>query len=978
MNKIEVFYKPDLPDPVGHRLMEQIRSIGHYAIDEIRIAQIYLIDAQLSGSDLTDICEQLLVDGVTQSYSTDGGNQRTSGASEIHSVEVRRKPGVMDPVEQSLIKGLYDIGVKANGVKTAKKYLISGYLPDAHLKTIANKILANPTIEDIFFDNSTDAAANYEPQTIDRQATFIKETVNLAGISDKELEEISKKFTLSLNLVEMKAVQDYFAGLGRDPIDVELETIAQTWSEHCVHKTLKGLIDFNGEVIDNLLAETIVKATNDLDKPWCVSVFKDNAGIIEFNDKYNVCFKVETHNHPSAIEPYGGASTGIGGVIRDILGAGLGGKPVLNTDVFCFGPPDLDRDKVPEGALHPKRVMNGVKNGVRDYGNRMGIPTSNGALFFDERYIGNPLVFCGTLGIIPVGKCEKEASVGDLIILLGGRTGRDGIHGVTFASAGLDKDSEMHSSSAVQIGNPITEKKVTDILLEARDKGLYSCVTDCGGGGLSSAIGEMGEETGVEVYLDKVPLKYQGLTYREIWISEAQERMIIAVPPENEDEVISLFAKEDVEATTIGRFTGDKNLRLLFNSETVGMLEMKFLHDGLPRIKRKAVWSAVKREEPDLKKLDEKNQITAGGSARPNYGGDLKKILSSWNVCGKESIIREYDHEVQGTSVLKPLQGIENDGPGDACIIAPVPGIKKGVIVSNGMNPMYGDVNPYHMAASAIDEALRQIIAVGGNLKQTALIDNFCWGDTDKPECLGSLVMAAQACRDYSLQYETPFVSGKDSLYNEFQIKNDDGLTATSISIPASLLISAVAIMPDVAKAVSMDAKEPGNLIYIVGATKPELGGSHYYFVNGFIGNSAPRVDAALGKTTMDCLANASEAGLVRSCHDCSEGGLAVAAAEMSFAGGRGMDICLNDAPTIGEFSTDGEILFSESNSRFIVEVRPENREMFEKRLGSAPFGLIGKIVDNDNFVIRDKNNAQIISENIYDLKEAWQKPLRD
>ena len=440
-------------------------------------------------------------------------------------------------------------------------------------------------------------------------------------------------------------------------------------------------------------------------------------------------------------------------------------------------------------------------------------------------------------------------------------------------------------------------------------------------------------------------------------------------------KVISIFEKEDVEAVTIGRFTGDKKLTLLFNDNCVCSLDMEFLHDGLPRILRKAEWKLRQYAEPH----SELSCIVNNGGL-PDYGKDLKKILSSWNVCSKESVIREYDHEVQGASVLKPLQGVENDGPGDACVIAPVLGSKRGIIVSNGMNPRYGDIDPYHMVASSIDEALRQIVAVGGNLERVAILDNFCWGNTERPECLGNLVRAAQACHDYSLKFGTPFISGKDSLYNEFQVKDTDtafNSNETIIAIPHTLLISAVAVMPDVTKAVSMDVKSPGNLVYIVGLTKPELGGSHYYSIHGYIGNSVPKVDADLSRSIMCILSKASSFGLIRACHDCSEGGLAVAAAEMSFAGGFGMQLLLDSVPVSDNTTPDSTILFSESNGRFIVEIKPENQREFEELLSGVPFGLLGKVVDNNEFSIKGKNNAVVIKENIFDLKNAWQSTLK-
>ena len=545
-----------------------------------------------------------------------------------------------------------------------------------------------------------------------------------------------------------------------------------------------------------------------------------------------------------------------------------------------------------------------------------------------------------------------------MILLVGGRTGRDGIHGATFSSVELSHESEMISGGAVQIGDPIMERKVTDALLIALDRGLYNNITDCGAGGLSSAVGEMGEELGAVVDLEKVPLKYDGLSYSEIWISEAQERMVLSVPPENMEEIRSVFEGEEVEATFIGEFTGDKRLHLRYKGETVADIEMAFLHDGVPRTTRKATWHLPSHKEPDIEE-------------KKDYGEDLKNILSSWNVCSKEWVIRQYDHEVQGGSVLKPLVGVDNDGPGDACIVRPVLGSDKGVIVSNGMNPKYGDIDPYHMASSAIDEALRQVVSVGGSLEEVALLDNFSWGNTSKPECLGGLVRASRGCYDIALYYGTPFISGKDSLNNEFKAGDK------TIAIPPTLLISAICVMPDVSKAISMDVKSPGNLIYIIGMTKNELGGSHYYYTYGFVGNSVPKVDTETAKRTMDLLANATGKGLVRSCHDCSEGGIAVTAAEMSFAGGYGMELDLSQVPVEEGIARDDVILFAESNTRFVVEVEQQKQREFEAAIEGASYGCVGKVVENDMFTVLSLSGEKVISEKITDLKEAWQATLR-
>jgi len=937
-------------DSLGNSVAADIRDLGIGGVRDVRTARLFLLEGDLTISDAERIARELLCDPITEDYSINDPLLKEQPGTTV--VRVVRKPGVMDPVATSTARGIGDMGLAVQSVRTAFAYAVRGSLSEGQIRTIAEKILSNGVIEDVIF-----GTGKLPELHLDTNYRFERREIDILSAGDDRLMEISKTAVLSLNLAEMHTIREHFAALGRNPTDIELETLAQTWSEHCVHKTFRGLINYNGQKIDNLLKSTIAAVTRQLNKPWCVSVFEDNAGVIEFDDNFNVCFKVETHNHPSALDPYGGAGTGIGGVIRDPLGTGMGAKPIMNTDVFCFGPPDYPFEKLPQGVLHPKRIFKGVVAGVRDYGNRMGIPTANGAIFFDERYVGNPLVYCGNIGLIPKDKCTKNAQTGDLVVVVGGKTGRDGIHGATFSSVELHQESEKTSSGAVQIGDPITEKKMTDVLLKARDRGLYTCVTDCGAGGLSSAVGEMGAKLGAEVNLEKVPLKYHGLSYTEIWISEAQERMVLAVAPGKLDALLELFSSEDVEATAIGKYTNTRKLVLRYDGHVVAELDMDFLHDGVPKLEREAVWQQPVFAEPAL-------------PDKTDFSSDLMKLLSSWNTCSKEWVIRQYDHEVQGSSVLKPLVGVDNSGPGDAAAIAPVLGSRKGIIVSNGMNPKYGDIDPYHMAASAIDEALRQIIAVGGSLKQVALLDNFSWGNTNKPDRLGGLVRAAQACYDVAKVYETPFISGKDSLNNEYLV--DGG----SIAIPPSLLISAIGVVDDIGKLISMDAKAAGNLIYIVGITRLELGGSHYYALAGAIGNSVPKVDAAAGRKTMDALSSAVASGLVRACHDCSEGGLALAAAEMAFAGGLGIDIALNRVPHEG-CTRDDELLFSESNSRFIVEIAPAAKAGFEKALAGVPFAQIGTVAGGGRFTVAGLAGRKVIDASITDLKEAWQAPLR-
>jgi phosphoribosylformylglycinamidine synthase II len=945
--RIEVSIKEGFTDPRAEALQKDIIDLGITAVKKVGVSDIYLLEEKLDEAALETICRELLADPIVEEYA----HRETQPPPGAHLIEVAYNPGVMDPVEESVKKGINDLGIATvEAVRTAKKYLLWGELSPEALQSICDKLLVNSVVQHVV---AVREAVALPPATYQ----FHLETIDIQNMSDAELMDLSEN-RFWLNLAEMRHIQDYYRQLGRSPTDVELETLAQTWSEHCIHKTFKSRITLGDQTIDNLMKTTVMRVTEELNKPWCLSVFRDNAGVIDFDGRYAVCFKVETHNHPSAVEPYGGAATGIGGVIRDPLGTGLGAKPIMNTDVFCFGPPDLPHADLPRGVLHPRRIFKGVRAGVADYGNRMGIATSNGAILFDERYVGNPLVFCGTVGLMPKDMSQRgQQKPGDLVVVVGGKTGRDGIHGVTFASGELNKESEDISSSSVQIGNPIVEKKAVDVILKARDQGLYSRITDCGGGGLSSAVGEMGETTGVRVYLERVPLKYSGLSYTEIWVSESQERMLLAVPPDKIERLLALLQSEDVEATVIGEFTDDRRLQLYYNDNLVADLDMAFLHGGLPQLERGASWELPQNPEPDFPQPADLKE-------------DLMRILGSWNVCSKEWVIRQYDHEVQGSSVLKPLVGVANDGPGDAAVLQPLPDSDKGIIISCGINPKYGDIDTYWMAASAVDEALRQVIAVGGSLDEVALLDNFCWGNPEKPDRLGDLVRAAQACYDTAVVYGTPFISGKDSLYNEYETGEE------SICIPPTLLISAMAVMKNVNKAVSMDCKQAGDLVYIIGDTYHELGGSHYYDIHGYVGNGVPKVRPEKGKKLMDKLSGAMAKGLVKACHDCSEGGIGVAAAEMAFAGGLGMAINLDKVPLAETIDREDFVLFSESNTRFIAEVAPEDKENFEKAMSGVEFAEIGQIIDNDRLEVYSRS-GQLLNATLDELKEAWQKPLR-
>jgi len=962
--RVEIKDKPGIFDAAGAGISKDILDLGIRSVKEVNVTQVFLIAGDLRQDEIEKICQELLADEIIQDYSFRSAQKYLSKNSKnLREIEIAYNPGVMDPVEESTLKGIRDLGImNVRSVRTAKKYLLHGEISDREITIIVEKVLANKLIQHVADHTSSLLKSSSAGKDL---KNFDVVMVEMLKVNDEQLLEISRRGQLFLNVIEMKTIQRYFQKAGRNPTDCELETIAQTWSEHCNHKTFRGNIRYqysdNGKkktkLIRSLLKSTIMKVTNELDKSWCVSVFHDNSGVIEFDKDSNVCFKVETHNHPSALEPFGGANTGIGGVIRDSLGTGLGAKPICNTDVFCFAPPDLPLSRLPKGTLHPKRVMKGVVSGVRDYGNKMGIPTVNGAILFDERFVGNPLVYCGTVGLLPRNRVKKVARTGELIVAVGGRTGRDGIHGATFSSGELTHESEVISSGAVQIGHPIQEKKVLDCLLQARDENLFSCVTDCGAGGFSSAIGEMGKDLGCRVDLEKAPLKYAGLSYVEIWISESQERMVLSVPKKNIEELLDIFRRENVEASVIGEFTDSKRLELFFHGCQVCDLDMEFLHEGVPMPTKEAVWVSSKIKEPRI-------------AVAKNLNKKLTETLSHYNVCSKEWVIRQYDHEVQGASVIKPLVGVHCDGPSDASVIKPKLNSTKGIAVANGINPRFGMIDPFWMAASCIDEVIRQIISVGGSLERIAILDNFCWGNPDKPDRLGSLVRAAEGCYKFALDYGVPFISGKDSLYNEYTVHGK------SLPIPGTLLISAIGVLDDVRKTVTMDLKEDGNLLYVVGATQDEMGGSIYFDTFDVLGNRVPRVDAKKGKKIFEAISKAVSGGLISSIHDCSEGGLAVALAEMAFSGELGVKVSLKEVPYRGIKRNDF-VLFSESNSRFIVEIAPTRKKEFERLLKGISYGLIGSVQGREDFVINGLDGKRCVQTNIHMLKEAWKETLR-
>jgi len=989
-DRIEVGFKNGIRDALGEKTKKRIALNLGMPVESVSTVEVYTIDGGLCDSELQSAAAGPLSDPVIQEYAVN--RPLASGFDWL--IEVGFRPGVTDNVGKtareaiSLLLG-ERLGARKNSVYTSRQYLISGSITKIDAERIASDLLANDLIErhqvvgkDKF--DFTSGLPAVVPQVTGKDEPRV-EQINLTSLDACALLKISSEKLLALNLEEMQAIAKYFAdpsvlkarqkmGLDENTTDVELECLAQTWSEHCKHKIFNSRIEYNDgrtKKIINSLFKTYIKGSTAKirkakgKKDFCLSVFVDNAGVIQFNSEHNLVFKVETHNSPSALDPYGGALTGIVGVNRDPFGTGIGAKLIFNTDVFCFASP-FHKKKLPPRILHPRRIYEGVREGVEHGGNKSGIPTINGSIVFDERYLGKPLVYCGTAGIMPAklgGKPThgKEIKPGDVIIMTGGRIGKDGIHGATFSSEELHEGSPV---TAVQIGDPITQKKMTDFLLKARDLGLYRALTDNGAGGLSSSVGEMATYTGgCEMDLSLAPLKYTGLQPWEILVSEAQERMSLAVDPKKVDKFLELARKMGVEATVLGKFTKSGKFHIRYGEKTVAYLDMAFLHEGVPQMKLRAKWRAPKHPEPTF-------------APPADLGKALSKMLSRLNICSKESVVRQYDHEVQGGSVVKPLVGVANDGPSDAGIIRPLLDSMEGVVVAHGICPRLSDIDAYHMTACAIDEAVRNAVAVGADLDHLAGLDNFCWCDpVQSPKTpdgefkLAQLVRSNMAIYDMTTAYGVPCISGKDSM------KNDYSIGKTKISVPPTLLYSVIGKISDVRKAVTMDAKRPQDLVYILGETRDELGGSEWFAQNGAIGNKIPQVDAKSAMKLYRALNKVIRTGLVASCHDCSDGGLGVALAETAFAGGLGLNVDLKDVPYRGK-KRDDYILFSETASRFVVTIHPRDKAKFERLMAGNIAREIG-FVSNDGWLkISGLFGQTIIEEKIGKLKKAWQAPL--
>ncbi len=1004
--RIEVCGRHGQNDGRATRLVSSLRRDSHLAIESLAIVEVYLLDGLALTSfpaGVADI-EEIFSDRIAQQVYVDTPALDSILPDWDYVVEVAYRPGVTDPVAITAREAVCHVLVgeleAAFTIQTARQHVFRVRSTAQIDSRMLSQSLYNPLIQRAHIVDRDDwnrgrrLPAFYSSGIpASRQSC---EFFSLGSMGDAQLKDLSHKRLLALSVAEMRAIRDHYSlprirslRTKRDVpeaiSDVELEMIAQTWSEHCKHKIFNATINYtettgsgtHKQVIHSLFDTYIKRTTEELtpSKTFLRSVFHDNSGVIQFDTDTLLCFKVETHNSPSALDPYGGAITGIVGVNRDILGTGKAARPLFNTNVLCFGYPRSPDTSVPTGLLHPRRVMEGVHKGIIDGGNQSGIPVVAGAFLFDESYLGKPLVYCGTGGILPseiAGEPAwiKHVDAGDLAVMVGGRIGKDGIHGATFSSQPLSEESP---TSAVQIGDPITQKRMLDFLIEARDLCLFKGLTDNGAGGLSSSLGEMAELSGgVSIELSHCPLKYQGLAPWEILLSESQERMSLAVASECKDELLALAVKRDVEATVVGEFTANGLVEIHYEGELVGLVELEFLHHGLPRMEIDAEWQPV---------------VLHSAAIPParSIQHDLLALLSEPNVASKEELVRQYDHEVQALSIVKPFVGERADGPADGAVLRPRYDSYRGISVCHGVCPRYGDIDTYHMATCAVDEAVRSHVGLGGDPDAAAALDNFCWPDPihaphnlDGKHKLAQLVRAVRGLRDACLAYGLPLISGKDSM------KNDAVIGDRKYSVRPTLLVSLLGIVPDVRKAITTDFKHAGALVYLLGETRGELGGSLYERHLGLKLGACPTTDPQSAARRYHLLFHAIQAGLVCSCHDLSDGGLGVALCECALGGRLGVSIQLEQIlgmPGTSESlleETDDSIarlVFSETPSRFIISVDPQNQARFAGVFAGIQCAHIGTVLAEQNVVITHRGRC-VVSLPLSQVERAWKEPI--
>ena len=1002
VTRIEVAVRPELSDARGAGVSATIRSFLGIDVGRVRTRDVYRITGELSAGEAEKVraeftCPVLQVSALG----------KLEGEHFDFAIAVGFKPGVTDPVGRSAKVAVEDtLGRKLPdraAVYTSTLYLVDGVERD-QANRIALELLANPVIQTTrieSFDEWRAAPPDLSAPVVASHDTPAVATVDLTG-TDAELEALSKRKLLALSSVEMRTIRDHFrsqtssearrsAGLGEQPTDVELECLAQTWSEHCKHKIFNATVRYQEgerepEVIGSVFKAYVRGTTEAVERAvieregrsWLVSVFHDNAGVVEHDEQHHLVYKVETHNSPSALDPYGGAMTGIVGVNRDPFGTGIGAELSSNVWGYCFASPLYSGD-LPKGLLHPRRIRDGVHQGVIDGGNQSGVPYGRGWELFDSRFLGKPLVFCGTVGVLPVTVAgrpghEKGAEPGDAIVMVGGRIGADGIHGATFSSAALDESAPIQ---AVQIGDPITQKRMFDFLIEARDAGLYRSITDNGAGGLSSSVGEMAEKPGGAVLdLEKAPLKYAGLAPWEILLSEAQERMTLAVTPEQIGPLLELAARREVEATVIGQFTSDGYLRVRYGGRTVGLIDMEFLHEGDPDLDLAARWQPPRFAEPNT-------------PPPADLGVTLAEMMARLNLCSNEAKSRHYDHEVKGLTVIKPFIGVGADVPAEASVFLVRHGALSGYVLSEGVNPFYSDIDCHAMARAVVDEAVRRQLAAGARLDRIALLDNFCWPDPveapDNPDGAYKMAQLVRACRglhEAAVAYGAPLISGKDSM------KNDSRMGGVKISVPPTLLVSAIGKIDDVTTALTLEPKAVGDVVYLLGATRNETGGSEYFRLRGhldgqaaelgqpapYVGNAVPRLELSETLPRYRALETAIRAGIVRSVAVVAKGGLGVSFARMALASRLGLELDLTAAADLAGLDPD-VALFSESLGRLLVSVAPGQVADFERCMSATGCHRLGTTVDAPRLVVR-RAGAVLVDVGIDALRTAFQRTL--
>jgi phosphoribosylformylglycinamidine synthase len=939
----EIRVSPTGSDSLGDSVKaEAERTLGLQDLEAVRTTKVYRLQG-VTREQADRLATELFTDPITeQSIVGDRDEERTG-----HTVEVAYKPGVMNPGAESIVKAALDLDIQPKAADSSVEYHFSGQITESEVDEIVGSLLVNKTVQQI-------VTAKPGSLTFEGKVGPVN-TIPIREMTPEGLDSISKD-KLFLSQEEMQVIKVYFEQLGRDPTDCELEIIAARWSEHCGHKTFEAKVVVNGVEKEPLFSRIKGEAKKHFGE-LIVSAFEDNSGVMRLYEGQAICGKVETHNSPSAIEPYGGAMTGSGGVFRDTMGTGQGAKTIISTDMFCFAPPDLDSALLPPGTLHPDYLQRRVVDGVRDYGNRMGIPTANGSVHYDKDFRAKPSVIVGAYGIMPESRVQKgEPQIGDMVVIIGGRTGRDGIHGATFSSGEMTDETINVNSSAVQIGNAIEEKRMSDALLEARDEDLIRALTDCGAAGLSSAIGEMGENIGVTVDISKTPLKYEGLAPWEIWLSESQERMTAAIAPENIEAFMALCQKYNVEATVLGEFDGSHILTVNYGDQNVAELDYDFLQNGLPQRVMYAHW-----EREDIQEIRPNTPETP-----TEWIQRVKDVLSHGNVCSKEPIVRQYDHGVQGGNIVPPFGGINQDGPNDALVIRPMLDRPYGIVQSHGMNPILNRLNPYEGSVWAVAEAVSNYVAVGGNPKEASLINNYIWPYPDE-RAMGSLDMSVDAVVDMMDVLEIPVISGKDSLSSTYRGKDGE-----VIEIPPVLCMSVFGRIPDVEKTTTSDIKKPGTRLFMIGNPSAGMGGSAYYDVTGGSSGEIPRVDKNSLPTVFQAVHRGIESGYILSCHDVSEGGTITTVAEMCFGGDCGATIV---APTFSLNSKPDEALFNETAGCFVVEI-PDGVDPI-KAFPGATSTFLGRTQEDKTIEVRHQNES-LFTVPTDELKQAWKAPVEE